>query len=84
MDNISLKELQRSILSLMEQNGQITIVEISKTLNINTSSVQRNIEFLKDVEILSREGGRFGGKWIINKRINFNNRLISHHPYRPE
>ncbi len=67
MNHIDLSEAQLAILSLIENNNKITIIEISGILDINTSAVQRNVEYLKDTEILKREGGRYGGKWIINK-----------------
>ncbi len=67
MNNIDLSDAQLAVLSLIENNNKITIIEISGVLNINTSAVQRNVEYLKDTEILKREGGRYRGKWIINK-----------------
>ncbi len=65
MNNIDLSETQLAVLSLIKSNNQITIFEMSEILRINTSAVQRNVEFLKDTEILKREGGRNGGKWMI-------------------
>lgn len=78
MENISLNELQSAILSLIYQNCQITITELSGILNINNSAVQRNIEYMKDAGILIREGGRFGGKWIIMNTTDSQNMNINH------
>ena len=56
---------QSTILSLIVQDSSITISGISDRLNISRSAVQKNIEDLKEAEILKREGGRFGGKWVV-------------------
>ncbi len=63
----NLTDVHTAILSLMEKDVQITISDISKTLEMNQSAVQRHIEHLKDAEILKREGGRSTGKWVIRR-----------------
>ena len=62
---VEMNNTQSTILSLIVQDSSITISGISDRLNINRSAVQKNIEDLKEAEILKREGGRFGGKWVI-------------------
>ena len=60
-----MNNTQSTILSLIGQDNSITISEISDRLNINRSAVQKSIEDMKEAEILKREGGRFGGKWVV-------------------
>jgi ATP-dependent DNA helicase RecG len=53
------------IIHLIEENPSISIKEISKNTNINSSAVQKHLEKMKKSGVLKREG-TFGGKWIIN------------------
>ncbi|MDR2854533.1 MAG: HTH domain-containing protein, partial [Prevotellaceae bacterium] len=53
------------ILKLIEQTPQITIIELSKQLNISDRAVKNNINKLKSLGILSREGADKNGYWEI-------------------
>ncbi len=54
------------VYELIKSNPTITRDELSTTLNMAPSSVQRYINILK-IDRIRREGGDKGGKWIIVK-----------------
>jgi fido (protein-threonine AMPylation protein) len=54
------------ILKLIEQNQNLTIVELSKQLNISDRAVKNNLNKLKSLGVLSRVGSDKTGHWQIN------------------
>ncbi len=54
------------ILRFIEKNPNITIMELSKQLNISDRAVKNNLNKLKDAGILSRIGSDKTGHWKIN------------------
>jgi len=61
----TLSEIQLKIIHLFGENPKISYKEMAEILEINTSAIQKHIDKLKQAGILQREGGDFGGKWII-------------------
>jgi ATP-dependent DNA helicase RecG len=57
----------KEILLLIENTPTITTAEISKELDMPFRTIQRYIEHLKKDGVLSRENGKKGGYWKINK-----------------
>lgn len=55
------------ILSLLSNNGQMTIPELAKELGITTRAIEKNIRKLQDTGCLQRVGGRKEGHWEILK-----------------
>jgi fido (protein-threonine AMPylation protein) len=53
------------IIKLMENNPSITIIELSKRLNISDRAVKNNINKLKNADIISRVGSDKTGSWKI-------------------
>lgn len=60
-----LGENRKNIIKLMKENGNITIVEISKNLNMSTTAVEKNIKYLKDHKFIKRNGPAKGGSWSV-------------------
>jgi fido (protein-threonine AMPylation protein) len=56
------------ILSLIEKNPNITIIELSKQLNISDRAVKNNLNKFKDAGIISRVGSDKTGSWKILKK----------------
>jgi fido (protein-threonine AMPylation protein) len=54
------------IIKLMKNNPNITIIELSKKLNISDRAVKNNINKLKIAGIISRVGSDKTGNWKIN------------------
>ena len=58
---------QQSILDFMHRDPKISAVELSDKLNITVRNVEKNIEKLKELKILIREGSDKSGQWTIKK-----------------
>jgi len=61
-------ETLKLVLETILFNPDISRKELSKKLKINPSVVQKNIDKLKKLKIISRVGGAKGGYWKINKK----------------
>jgi predicted HTH transcriptional regulator len=59
-------------MELMEKNPSITIIELSKQLNISDRAVKNNINKLKSAGIIFRVGSDKTGNWEILKREESN------------
>lgn len=62
---VKLSNTQKLIIKLMKQNNQITQIELSKELEVNESTIKRNISKLKSKGILIRLGSDKNGYWKI-------------------
>ena len=60
-----INETQKNIIDLIKKNPNITQNEISNFLNINKSTVMRNINKLKEKNIIARIGSTKNGQWKI-------------------
>ena len=59
-------ELDRAILKIIADNPQVSTSYISETIGVSMKTVQRHISALRNLGILSREGGNRGGRWIVD------------------
>ena len=64
-DPKSLTKRQMEILNLIQENNGITREEIASNLRHSESTIKREIAILKEKTILTREGGRYSGHWLI-------------------
>lgn len=62
---VKLTEIQKKILSLIEKNNTVSQAEIAKRLNVDVSTIYRNIGKMKLSKVLSRVGSDKSGQWII-------------------
>ena len=53
-ENVELKPAELKLINLLKKNSRLSIVELSKKLNTNVSSVMRRINSLKKREIILR------------------------------
>ena len=62
-----LTDKQRFILELIRTNGKITIPELARKTRLSERTISRELNVLRDdFGILSREGGRKDGRWVIS------------------
>lgn len=54
------------ILREVHNNHKVTKKELEQVVGISASAIDNNIDFLKDLGLLSREGSDKGGYWKIN------------------
>lgn len=64
---IELTERQRFILMLIDGDGSISREEMSRKISVSLATVKREIKELQIKGIISREGGRKDGRWVIHK-----------------
>jgi ATP-dependent DNA helicase RecG len=60
-----ISKRQREILDIIKDNPTISREELSKTLSINPSAVQRHLNKLKEKGLLKRIGPDKGGHWEV-------------------
>lgn len=65
--NVGVNSTQRKILELIEQNPNITQKDIATKLKTTVRTIERNINVLKEKEILQRIGTDKVGYWEIRK-----------------
>jgi len=56
---------------MIRGNPASTYEDFMNALGIGYSSVYERVKFLKKKCVLSREGGLYGGKWVINEDLYF-------------
>ena len=64
-DTKELTERQNVILSLIRQDDTITIDEMIQKTGVSPITIKRDIDTLRKSGIISREGGRKSGHWVI-------------------
>lgn len=62
-----LTSRQLDIIHLLEETPSATMPQIAESLTITYRSVRRDIDYLQKIGIVSREGDRKEGYWVINK-----------------
>ena len=60
-----LSERQMLILEMINNDSFVTISEMSLKIGVATRTIIRDIETLQGIGILTREGGRKEGRWVI-------------------
>lgn len=58
---------QLDIIHLLEKTPSATMPQIAESLTITYRTVRRDIDYLQKIGVVSREGGRKEGHWVINK-----------------
>lgn len=63
----NLNENQTRILASINDDPDISIVQLSKDLGISTTTIEKHLDRLKSMGVLERVGSQKTGKWLINK-----------------
>ena len=50
----------------MEENSRITVSEISQKMGIGATTITKRIKYLKDQELVVRNGSKKSGQWVVN------------------
>ncbi len=67
-ENVTKTDKRRdSVLEILKSNGSVTTEEIAEKLNVSKRTILRDLDFLSKANIIKREGGSFGGKWVVNQ-----------------
>lgn len=62
-----LSEIQMIIISEIQKFPSITTSELAQKIDVKFRTLQRHISQLQSLGILTREGGRKEGHWVIIK-----------------
>ena len=67
-DNIGLvlDQIDHTILSIMTANPSVSITEISSESDLSIRIVRYLIEKLRKKNVISREGSKKAGRWVVN------------------
>ena len=60
-----MSERQLIMLDLIKGDDLITIHQMTQKINVSEKTIKRELAILQEKGILSREGGRKEGKWVI-------------------
>ena len=67
--NDKLTEIQNSIIGLMLDSPTITQDTLSRILDVNIRTIQRNIKTLIDIGLIERTGATKKGEWIVKNNL---------------
>ena len=54
------------ILELMKENANISVSEISRRVELGTTTLTKRIRRLKEEGFVERKGSKKNGQWIVN------------------
>ena len=60
-----LDDMDKKIVVLMERNSNIRVNEISEKTGLGTTAITKRIRRLKEMDIVTREGSKRNGHWIV-------------------
>lgn len=66
-----IKRQREIICNMIRKNPASTYEDFMNALGIGYSSVYERVKFLKQKGVLRREGGLYGGRWLINENLSF-------------
>lgn len=69
-DPKELTERQSLMLKLIEEDDLITIQLMTQKMKVSEKTIKRELAALQEKGILTREGGRKGGRWVIKQEAN--------------
>ena len=61
-----LDQIDHTILSIMTANPSVSITEISSESDLSIRIVRYRIEKLRKKNVISREGSKKAGRWVVN------------------
>ena len=61
------EKTDKKILSLIQENPFVTILQLSDVIGVSKSAINQQIIKLRKAEVIRREGADKGGKWVIIK-----------------
>lgn len=67
-DPKELSERQLLILDIIKKDDLITILQMAQKITVSEKTIKRELAILQEKGVLTREGGRKEGKWVINKK----------------
>lgn len=54
------------IIEMIKKDENISVTEMAESLGVTTRTIKRDIDYLKEMKVVKREGAAKSGKWIIS------------------
>ncbi len=54
------------IIEMIKKDENILVTEMAESLGVTTRTIKRDIDYLKEMKVVKREGTAKSGKWIIS------------------
>lgn len=54
------------IIEMIKKDENISVTEMAESLGVTTRTIKRDIDYLKEMKVVKREGTAKSGKWIIS------------------
>ena len=54
------------IIEMIKKDENISVTEMAESLGVTTRTIKRDIDYLKEMKVVKREGTVKSGKWIIS------------------
>lgn len=51
---------------MIKKDENISVTEMAESLGVTTRTIKRDIDYLKEMKVVKREGAAKSGKWIIS------------------
>jgi ATP-dependent DNA helicase RecG len=70
---VEINEKQNNIVLLIRENPAVTTRQLAEKIGAADYIVQNNLKILKDKGVITREGSKKKGKWIMKKATIYKN-----------
>ena len=56
-----------AIIDMMKKDETVSANDIAERLGVTIRTIKRDIDFLKEMKVIKREGNAKSGKWIVEE-----------------
>jgi len=67
--NVRINDVRRAILSVMTRNPGVTARDLGAVTGLTERRVRANIKVLMDAGLITREGARKNGRWVVHAEV---------------
>ena len=67
-DGIKLSETDKSVLKEIKKNPELTVQQLTDTIQRSLRTLERSIKKLKDQKYIKRQGSKKSGHWVLLKK----------------
>ena len=54
------------IIEMIKKDENISVTEMAESLGVTARTIKRDLDYLKEVKVVKREGTARSGRWTIN------------------
>ncbi len=67
-DTKKLTSRQRDILGVLMKDNALTRNELAQRIGVSSITIQRELDILKSLGVIMREGGKTHGHWVVAEK----------------